>query len=172
LGSISAGGITTALTGTKIHIENFNNTYILSAKDKISIEYEGGSPINKIGVQIKTNTNYDGANSYVARYNGIEYDYLSSSDLVAKMQVGGDTYQPDPNAPPPVLPQNPTDLYILSGINKKQSSFMRCIFGMYLFFNTILTDQELINFNYTRIDTGNNSPDSIQVTNHSFFRNS
>ena len=90
----------------------------------------------------------------------------------AKMQVGGDTYTPEPNAPPPVLPQNPTDLYLLASPNKKSSSFMKCVFGMYLFFHTILTDQELINFNITRIDTGNNSANEIQCTNHSFFRNS
>lgn len=173
LGSVSAGSITTSLTGTTIHIENFNNTYILGAKDKISIEYEGGDPLNKIGVQIRTVVpDYDGDNSYVARYNGVEYDYLPTKDLVATMKVGGDTFQPDPNAPPPVLPQNPTDLYLLSDIKKRQSSFLRCIFGMYIFWNTLLTDEELTQLNITRIDTGNNLPDEIQVTNHSFLRNS
>ena len=173
LGQVAAGGITTALTGTTIHIENFLNTYILSAKDKISIEFEGGDASNKIGVQIRTVVpDYDGANSYIARYNGIEYDYLNTKDMVATIKVGGDQYQPEANAPPPVLPQNPTDWYILSDINKRENSFMRCIFGMYLFWNTLLTNDELYQFNHTRIDTGNNNPHEIQVTNHSFFRNS
>lgn len=172
LGSVSAGSITTALTGTTINIQNFNNTYILGAKDKISIEYEGGSPTDKIGVQIRTVVpDYDGNNSYIARYNGAEYDYLLTKDLAATMKVGGDTFTPDANAPPPVLPQNPTDLYILSDVNKTVGKFMRCVFGMYLFWNTLLTDQEILNFHITRIDTGNNLPNEIQVTNHSFFRN-
>ena len=173
LGSISAGTISTALAGTPVHITNFNNTYILGVKDKISIEYEGGDQLNNIGVQVRTvDPSYDGLNSYIARHNGIEYDYMNTKDLVATMKVGGDTFTPEANAPPPVLPQNPTDLYLLANSAKKETSFLRCIFGMYLFFNTLLTDEELINFNITRIDTGNNSPDSIQVTNHSFFRNS
>jgi hypothetical protein len=173
IGTVAAGSITTSLAGTLVHITNFNNTYILGAKDKLSIEFEGGDQLNKIGIQVRTATpDYDGVNSYIARYNGIEYDYVTAKDMVAKMQVGGDTYMPDPNVPPPVLPQNPTDLYLLAKPTKEQDSFLRCIFGMYLFFHTLLTDTELINFNTTRIDTGNNSPDSIQVTNHSFFRSS
>lgn len=173
LGTYSASSVTTALTGTVVTISNFLNNYILAAKDKISIEFEGGDQSNNIGVQIRTVTpDYDGINSYISRYNGVAYDYLTTKDLVATMKVGGDTYTPDPNTPPPVLPQNPTDLYILSDINKRVSSFMRGIFGMYLFFNTLLTATDLVNFNNNRIDTGGNLPNEIQVTNHSFLRNS
>ena len=82
LGTIAASSITTVLAGTTVHITNFNNTYILAAKDKISIEFEGGDQLNKIGVQIRTATpNYDGINSYISRYNGVEYDYITAKDL-------------------------------------------------------------------------------------------
>ena len=138
LGSISAGTIATALTGTPVHITNFNNTYILAVKDKISIEYENGDQLNKIGVQVRTvDPSYDGINSYIARHNGIEYDYITTKDLTATMKVGGDTYIPEANAPPPVLPQNPTDLYLLANSARKETAlldvYLECIFFSILY---------------------------------------
>lgn len=168
LGQIPASGLSTdPANPTIVRIEDLNNTYILAAKNFISIEFEGGDSDDQVGVHTRTST-YDGNNSYLARYNGIEYDYDTSKDLVALIKTGGNTYTPDPSDLPPDMPQSDTDLYI--GISGDfEGEYTIEIFDLFVFTTELLTDEELDNFYFTRNDFESNAWDEILITNHSFI---
>lgn len=168
LGQIAASGLSTTVgSPTIVTITDLTNTYILAAKNMISIEYDGGDQSNKVGVQMKTST-YDGTNSYLTRYNGITYDYNTAVNLVALMKTGGDTYTPDPSDLPPVMPQSDTDLYIgISG--DKEGEYTIEIFDLFVFCTELLTNDELDNFYFTRNDFESNAWEEILLTNHSFI---
>lgn len=168
LGQIAASSLSTdPANPTIVPIEDLNNTYIIGAKNIITIEFDGGDQSNKVGVQVKTST-YDGTNSYLARYNGIDYDYDTSKKIVALMKTGGNTYTPDPSDLPPVMPQSDTDLYIgISG--DKEGEYTIEIFDLFLFLTEIPTDDELLHFYENRNDMEGNAWNEILVTNHSFI---
>lgn len=168
LGQIAASSLSTnPASPTFIQIQDLTNTYILSAKNMISIEFEEGDQDNRVGVQIKTSS-YDSTNSYLARYNGIEYDYNTAVKLVSLMKTGGDTYVPDPSDLPPIMPQSDADLYLgISG--DKEGEFTIEIFDLFVFATELLTDDEFDNFYFTRNDFESNASEEILLTNHSFI---
>lgn len=168
LGQIAASSLSNVVNSpTIVPITDLTNTYILSAKNIITVEYEGGDSANQVGVHTKTST-YDGTNSYITRYNGIEYDYNTALKLVALIKTGGDTYTPDPFDLPPNMPQSDTDLYI--GVSGDfEGEYTIEIFDLFVFATELLTDEELDNFYFTRNDFEGNAWSEILTTNHSFI---
>lgn len=168
LGQISASGLSTdPAAPTIVPITDLTNTYILAAKNIITVEYEGGDQTNRVGVHTRTST-YDATESYLARYNGIEYDYNTAVKLVALMKTGGDTYTPDASDLPPDMPQSDTDLYI--GVSGDfESEYTIEIFDAFVFATELLTDAQLDNFYLTRNDFESNAYNEILITNHGFI---
>lgn len=154
---------------TIVFVNDSTNKYILKPKDKILVEYDGGDTNNKIGVMVRAMTpNYDGTESYVARSNGIEYDYDTTKDLVATIKVGGYTYTPDPGSLPPSMPQLSTDLYL--GVRgDKVGLYEKCLSDLFLFTTEILTTTQLDNFIKLRVDIEDAEPHELLVTHHTFI---
>lgn len=174
IGTIPISNITGTITApTLIHVQDFTNTYNLEVDDKIIVEIEGTSDsANKIGILTRTSSpNYDGLNSYIAKYNGAVYDYVTDRDIVGTIKVGGNTYTPEAGVAPPVLPENSTDWYIGCNSDRNLDTTEKSIFNGFWFFTKQLSDTELMNLHINRLDTSGHAIGSLQVTNHSFIRN-
>lgn len=171
IGSIAVSSITTTSpTPTVLSVTDTTNTYILEAKDKISVEYAGGDASNAVGVQVRnvTPSGYDGTNSYIARYNGSVYDYDTTRDMVALMKVGGNTFTPEANAAPPVMPQSSTNVYLgVSG--DKTSLYEKAVESAFIFTTEILTDTQLNNLYSSRNDIETTLGPEILTTNYTYI---
>lgn len=166
----SVSGISTVVNSpTILFVNDLTNSYNLRAKDIITVEYDGGDTSNKIGVMVRTSTpNYDSTNSYIAKFNGIEYDYDTTKDLCAIMKTGGYTYLPDPFSLPPNMPQLSTDIYL--GVRAdKEGIYEKCISDLFMFTTEVLDTIALDNFCNIRMDFEDMEPDELLVTHHSFI---
>lgn len=127
-----------------VEFENTLNGYVLNVNDVVAIEFEGGDTTHRIGVHVRQNTDYDGANSHVVRYNGQEYDDMLEWDLVATMWFGGDTYQPPPFAQPDPTPTNNKALLYCAG-NNLLSGFARVLQREFAIYAEDTTEEEALN---------------------------
>lgn len=110
----------------EVIFQDTTNNYPLDVGDKISIEYNGGSTANQVGVLIRsvTPTNYDTSYSYIRKYDEFDWDdVLTTYDLCAVMDEGGFFFTPDPFSIPDPTPTNIKDLLYCAGNNAKSGFF-------------------------------------------------
>jgi hypothetical protein len=143
-----------------VEFENVNNGYVLDQNDVVAIVFNGGSPEERLGVHVRQNTNYDGANSYVVRYNGQEYDNMETYDLVAAMWFGGDTYQPPAGTQPDPTPTNNKALLYCAG-NNLLSGFARVAQREFAIYSEDTTEEEALNKYTNRYSKSSRSPQEV-----------
>jgi hypothetical protein len=139
-----------------VEFENVNNGYVLDQNDVVAIVFNGGSPEERLGVHVRQSTGYDGANSYVVRYNGQEYDNMEDYDLVATMWFGGDTYQPPAGTQPDPTPTNNKALLYCAG-NNLLSGFARVAQREFAIYSEDTTEEEALNKYNNRYSKTNRS---------------
>jgi len=129
IGTVSVSTLsTTAATPTSVTFTNTAMNYPLTVGDKITIEFNGGSSTDQLGVLVRNVTpNYDDVYSYIRKYDEFDYDDVETTmDLCALIYEGGFTYTPDPGTIPDPTPVNDKDLIIAAG-NNKLSGFFECL---------------------------------------------
>jgi Concanavalin A-like lectin/glucanases superfamily len=146
------------------------SVYALQVGDYITIEYNDGDDFNYIDVMTtKTTDGFDGTvNTYLAKYDDVNWVPNNAIDLVGQWWEGGDTYTPsqeDVLIPPPLYTK---DLTILAGgypwtyVNHAAPSLTRASSQFYVnavlsdcrFYRRILTVGELGNLLNNRTDVG------------------
>ena len=127
-----------------VEFENVNNGYVLDQNDVVAIVFESGDTTHRLGVHVRQATGYDGANSYIVRYNGQEYDNMEDYDLVATMWFGGDTYQPPAGTQPDPTPTNNKALLYCAG-NNLLSGFARVAQREFAIYSEDTTVEEALN---------------------------
>lgn len=156
-----ASGVGTGWTATTF--ENVNNGYVLDQNDKVAIVFEGGSTTQRIGVNVKASSTYDGSNSHVVRYNGNTYDDITTSDLSGTMWYGGNTVQPEPNAIPDPTPTNNKDLLFCAG-NNLLSGFARLLMREFRIYTEDTTDAQATQIYENRYSKTTRSPAEVLLS--------
>ena len=109
-------------TPTEITFEDTTNNYPMAVGDKVSIEFNGGNSTDQVGVLVRevTPTNYDGSNSYIRKYDDVDWDDVEiTKDLCAVMDEGGFYFTPEAGSIPDPTPTNIKDLLYCAGNNAK-----------------------------------------------------
>lgn len=123
IGTSPASGLTTNFAApTEVTFEETTNNYPMSVGDKVSIEFNGGDGTKRVGVLIRYDTvpNYDGSNSFVRKYDEVDWDdSLTAFDLCAVMDEGGFLFTPEAGYIPDPTPTNIKDLLFCAGNNAK-----------------------------------------------------
>jgi hypothetical protein len=127
--------------------------------DKVSIEFSGGSTTDQLGVLVREVTpNYDLSNSYVRKYDEVDYDDSESTkDLCAVMDEGGFFFTPDAGFIPDPTPTNIKDLLYCAGNNAKSGFFEAFLmeFRIYAKDITLSNADNLYNNRYSISNIGN-----------------
>lgn len=159
--TIAASGVGTGWTLKTF--TNVNNGYVLDQNDKVAIVFEGGDSTHRIGVNVRTLVDYDTTNSHAVRYNGLVYDDLFGSDLVATMWSGGNTIQPPPNAIPDPTPTNNKDLLFCAG-NNLLAGFARLLMREFRIYVEDTTEEEALHIYENRYSKTARSPDEVLIS--------
>ena len=162
---------TTVGTPSEITFEDVTNNYPLNVGDKITIEFNGGSSTDQLGVLVReVVSNYDGSNSFVRKYDEVDYDDSEpTKDLCAIMDEGGFMFTPEPGTIPDPTPVNIKDLLFCAGNNIK-SGFMEIFlmeFRIYTKDITLENADNLYNNRYSISPIGNNQilmPFSLKIS--------
>lgn len=170
LGTLAAGTIDpntpTAYTITSSPI----SSYALQVGDHVSVEYNAGDDANFVEIMTsKTTDIFDGTtNTYLSKFDDVNWVPNNAIDLVGQMWEGGDSYTPsqeDVVIPPPKYTK---DLHVLAGgppwtwINHDLTStdfapsqlFVNAVMPDFRFYRKVLTSAELENIRINRIDRG------------------
>lgn len=126
IGTYAASSLSsTVATPTFVPFEDTTNNYPMTVGDKLTIEFNGGSATDSVGVLVRNvEPNYDLANSYIRKYDEIDYDDVETTmDLCAVMDEGGFDFFPDPGSIPDPTPVNDKDLILCAGNNKLSGFF-------------------------------------------------
>lgn len=145
-----------------VEFSNTLNTYVMNLNDTINIVFESGDSSHQIGVHVRENTNYDGANSFVVTYDSVQYYDMVTWDLVATMWYGGDTYQPPANAIPDPTPTNNKDLLYCAG-NNLTSGFFRALQREFAIYVEDTTEAEALNRYQNRYSKTSRVPQEVLV---------
>ncbi|MFI5405863.1 MAG: hypothetical protein ACHQ1D_05040, partial [Nitrososphaerales archaeon] len=150
---------TTVDTPSEITFTDTTNNYPLNVGDKVSIEFSGGSTTDQLGVLVREVTpNYDLSNSYVRKYDEVDYDDSESTkDLCAVMDEGGFFFTPDAGFIPDPTPTNIKDLLYCAGNNAKSGFFEAFLmeFRIYAKDITLSNADNLYNNRYSISNIGN-----------------
>ncbi len=163
LGTTSVSLLSTTLSApSEITFTDTTNNYPLNVGDKIGIEFSdslGSSTTNQVGVLVREVVpNYDSSNSYIRKYDEVDYDDSESTkDLCAVMDEGGFFFTPDPNSIPDPTPTNIKDLLYCAGNNTKSGFFETFLmeFRIYAKDITLTNADNLYNNRYSISNIGN-----------------
>lgn len=126
LGTFAVSSLSSTVgSPTLVPFEDTTNNYPMTVGDKVTIDFTGGSATNFVGVLVRNVVpNYDGSNSYIRKYDEIDYDDEEPTmDLCGLMDEGGFFFTPDPSQQPDPTPVNDKDLIICAGNNKVSGFF-------------------------------------------------
>lgn len=160
IGTVAVSTLSTTVgTPSQITFQDVTNNYPLNVGDKISIEFNGGNTTDQLGVLVREVTpNYDTSNSYVRKFDEVDYDDSESTkDLCAVMDQGGFFYTPDPGSIPDPTPTNIKDLLFCAGNNIKSGFFETFLMEFRIYAKNITTGNanSLYNNRYSISPIGN-----------------
>ncbi len=152
-------------TFESVDFENTNNGYVLDVNDKVAIVFEGGSTTQRIGINVRQNTSYDGDNSHVVRFNGTTYDDYGEGtwDLCGTMWKGGFDFQPPIGTQPDPTPTNNKDLLFCAG-NNLLSGFARLLMREFRIYTKEITPNMALNIYNNRYSETARVADEILVS--------
>jgi hypothetical protein len=162
----------TPATPTFVDLTDTTNNYPMNVGDKVSIEFNGGSTTDQVGVLIRevTPTNYDGSNSYIRKYDEVDYDDSEpTKDLCAEMYEGGFEFTPEPGSIPDPTPTNIKDLLFCAGNNIHSGFFETFLMEFRIYAKDITLDNSdnLYNNRYSISPIGNGQlqcPFSLKIS--------
>lgn len=138
---------------TTVIFEDTNN-YPMTVGDKIAILFNGGNSTDKVGVLVRASAGYDGSNSWIRKYDEVDYDDSEPTvDLVGEMYEGGFDYTPPEGVEPDPTPVNDKDLIICAG-NNKTSGFFECLLEEFRIYSKLVTEDEATNLIGNRYTIG------------------
>lgn len=143
LDSYPVSGLSSTVSVPSVRVfEDTTNNYPLGVGDKVSIEFNGGSSTEQVGVLVRNVTpNYDLSNSYIRKYDEADWDDVElDRDLCAIMDEGGFFFTPDPDAIPDPTPVNDKDLIFAAGNNKKSGFFEAFLMEFRIYSKNITLD--------------------------------
>ena len=185
LGTVAASSLTSTATATTVTSSPIS-VYALQVGDIVSVEYNAGDDANFVEVMTtKTTDGFDGVtNTYLSKYDDVNWVPNNAIDLVGQMWQGGDTYTPsqeDVVIPDPVYTKDLTVLAgstpwtwvnhdLLTSISTTSQLYINAIMSDFRFYRKILTTTELENININRLDRANIAVGQIAKFGFCFIR--